>query len=426
MNKSSVFIAIAMILGIAVGQIVHVNAASPAVWAPYFSLLAKIFLSMIKMVIAPLVISTLISGIAHMGGGASVGRVGGKALLWFLVASITSLCLGWLLVSLLQPGVGEVIERMGADALKTDAAANALETGVKTMSLDNFISHVVPTSIFDVLARNEILPVVFFSVFFGVALGAVGEEGRPLVHLIETVSHVMLKVTSYVMVTAPFGVFGAMAAIIAKNGLEAVLPLAKFMGEFYFAMLCLWGLMIAVGFLVLGPRISQLISLMTAPLSTAFATASSEAAFPKVLEGLRHFGVSKRVAGFVLPLGYSFNLDGSMLYCTFAALFIAQATHTVPTFSQQLIMLLVFLVTSKGIAGVPRASLVVIAASMAGFGIPVAGMAMILGVDAFLDMGRSATNVVGNSLAAAVVAKWENELGEPAPELAQGAPAPAM
>ena len=367
---------------------------------------------MIKMVIAPLVISTLIAGIAHMGGGASVGRVGGKALLWFVCASLVSLCLGWLIVSLLQPGVGEVIERMGADALKTDAAANALDAGIKTMSLDNFISHVIPTSIFDVLARNEILPVVFFSVFFGVALGAIGEEGKPLIQGIETISHVMLRVTSYVMVMAPFGVFGAMAAIIAKNGLEAVIPLAKFMGEFYFAMLCLWALMIAVGFLVLGPRVLRLISLMAAPLSTAFATASSEAAFPKVLEGLKQFGVSKRVAGFVLPLGYSFNLDGSMLYCTFAALFIAQATHTVPTFTQQLVMLLVFLVTSKGIAGVPRASLVVIAASMAGFGIPVAGMAMILGVDAFLDMGRSATNVVGNSLAAAVVAKWENELAE--------------
>ena len=220
-NKSSLVIGIAMILGILVGEFVHSHVADPADWAPYFSLLAKIFLTMIKMVIAPLVISTLIAGIAHMGGGASVGRVGGKALLWFVSASLVSLSLGWLLVSLLQPGVGEVIERMGADALKTDAASSALNAGIKTMSLDNFISHVIPTSVVDVLARNEILPVVFFSVFFGVALGAIGDEGRPLVQGIETISHVMLKVTGYVMVVAPFGVFGAMAAIIAKNGLEA-------------------------------------------------------------------------------------------------------------------------------------------------------------------------------------------------------------
>ncbi|RFB79925.1 dicarboxylate/amino acid:cation symporter [Methylovirgula sp. 4M-Z18] len=405
-----------MILGIVVGHVIHTQFDHPGDIGHYFGLLATIFLTMIKMIISPLVISTLIAGIAHMGTGGAVGRVGGKSLLWFVCASFVSLSLGWLMVTIFQPGIGEVIERMGADALKSDAAASALDTGIKTMSIDTFVSHVIPTSIVDVLAKNEILPVVFFSVFFGVGLAAIGDKGLPLLHGIEIISQVMLKVTGYVMVMAAPGVFGAMVAIIAKNGIEAVIPLARFMGEFYFTMAALWVLMILVGFLILGPRITKLISLMLTPVSTAFATASSEAAFPKVLEGLERFGVSKRIASFVLPLGYSFNLDGSMLYCTFAALFIAQATHTVPPVSQQFIMLLVFMITSKGIAGVPRASLVVIAASMAGFGIPVAGMAMILGVDAFLDMGRSATNVVGNSLAASVVAKWESELGESLPE----------
>ncbi len=422
-----------MVLGIIVGQVIHSHymdlaaaAADDAAKkeistalanvAGYFNLLTQIFLRMIKMVISPLVFATLIAGIAHMGGGASVGRIGGKSLLWFITASLVSLTLGLIMVTVFQPGNNQILQQMMSEAVKTNEASTALGKGIETMSLQNFVLHVIPSSIADSIANNEILQIVFFSVFFGIALAAMGEKGHLLLEGIETLSHVMLKVTGYVMYMAPFGVFGAMAAIIAKSGYQAILPLATFMGEFYVTMGLLWALMILVGFLILGPRIGKLISLMVAPLSTAFATASSEAAYPKVLEGLERFGVSNRIASFVLPLGYSFNLDGSMLYCTFASLFIAQATGTVPTLGNQIIMLLVFMVTSKGIAGVPRASLVVIAASMASFGIPVAGMALILGVDAFLDMGRSATNVVGNSLAASVVAKWENELGEPLPD----------
>jgi Na+/H+-dicarboxylate symporter len=348
------------------------------------------------------VFSTLVVGIAHMGDSKSLGRIGLKTMGWFVSASLMSLILGMVLVNVLRPG----------EALNLPLPDASASTNLKTASLSfkEFVTHLVPRSVFEAMANNEILQIVIFSVFFGAAAASFGQRASAVVDWVEQVSHVMLKVTGYVMALAPVAVFAAIASIVTTQGLGILWTYGKFMGEFYFGILVLWVLLAAAGFLFLGPRISRLISLIKEPIMLAFSTASSEAAYPKTLEQLERFGASKKITSFVLPLGYSFNLDGSMMYCTFATIFIAQAYNIPLTFGQQITMLLILMVTSKGMAGVPRASLVVIAATLATFNIPEAGLLLIMGVDQFLDMGRSATNVVGNSIATAVVAKWEGEL----------------
>jgi Na+/H+-dicarboxylate symporter len=406
----------AMLLGVAVGYYLHQSQPAES-WpgiADNFSLVTDIFLRLIRMIIAPLVLSTLVVGIAHMGGTGALGRVGVRTLGWFILASLLSLCLGLALVHLLQPGVGldlptELVE--GAPAVQPSA-----------LNLRDFITHLVPRSIFEAMANNEILQIVVFSIFFGVALAALGEEARPVTELAEKVAHVMLRVTGYVMMFAPFAVFAAISATVTENGLGILVTYGKFIGGFYLGLVVLWGLLLLAGLAIVGARTFGLVSLIREPVLLAFSTASSEAAYPRTFEALQRFGVSRRIAGFVLPLGYSFNLDGSMMYCTFAVMFIAQAYGVELSIAQQFTMLLLLMVTSKGMAGVPRASLVVIAATLTTFGLPEAGLLLILGVDHFLDMGRSATNVVGNSIATAVVAKWEKELG---PEHAPEAPASA-
>src|SRR5436190_2078614 len=313
-----------------------------------------------------------------------------------------SLVVGMILVNILRPG----------DSLNLPLPDVGASTNLKTasLSLKEFVTHLVPRSVFEALANNEILQIVIFSVFFGAAAASFGDKAKAVIDWVEQVSHVMLKVTAYVMALAPIAVFAAMASIVTTQGLGILWTYGKFMGEFYVGILILWGLLALVGFLFLGPRISRLISLIREPIMLAFSTASSEAAYPKTLEQLERFGASKKITSFVLPLGYSFNLDGSMMYCTFATLFIAQAYGINLDLGQQITMLLILMVTSKGMAGVPRASLVIIAATLVHFNIPEAGLLLILGIDQFLDMGRSATNVVGNSVATAVVAKWEGEL----------------
>jgi Na+/H+-dicarboxylate symporter len=326
--------------------------------------------------------------------------MGLRTILWFLGASIMSLLLGMVMVNLLQPGAGL--------ALPTEA----VDTGINPNALkfSEFITHIFPRSFFEAMSGGEILQIVIFSLFVGIALAALGERTAPLVGIAEMILEVMLKVTGYVMLMAPLAVFAAIAATIAKNGLEILLTYIKFVGGFYVALGVLWLLIAAAGYAVVGRRIGALFAEIRDPILLAFSTASSEAAFPRILEGLRRFGVPRRISGFVLPLGYSFNLDGSMMYCTFATLFIAQAYGVHLTFAQQITMLALLMVTSKGMAGVPRASLVVIAATLAFFRIPDAGIILILAVDQFLDMGRSATNVVGNAVASAVQAKWEGAL----------------
>jgi Na+/H+-dicarboxylate symporter len=403
-NKLTVWIFAGLLLGLGCGFVLNRTVADTAPWVENFTLVTTIFLRLIKMVIAPLVFATLAVGIAKMGDVGTVGRIGLKAFLWFVGASLISLSLGLVLVNWFEPGVNIGISL-------PDAAASS---GVTTaqFGLQEFILHLVPLSIVDGMARNEILQIVVFSVFFGVACAGVGARAAVLVDALEGLSYVMLKLTMLVMWFAPLAVFAAVSSAVAKSGLEVLAVYGKFMAEFYFSIVVLWCVLFAAAFAVIGRRAPGLFRAVREPTLLAFATASSEAAYPKTLAQLERFGCSNRVASFVLPLGYSFNLDGSMMYCTFAAMFIAQAYGIELTTGQQIAMLLTLMVTSKGMAGVPRASLVVIAATLSQFNIPEAGLLLLLGVDHFLDMARSATNVIGNSVATAVVTRWEGLLRE--------------
>jgi Na+/H+-dicarboxylate symporter len=406
-KKFTTLILIGMILGIVIGW--ACNAAFPdpktaAQVAGYISIVTDVFLRLIKMIIAPLVFSTLVVGISHMGDSTSVGRIGGKTMLWFVGASLASLLLGMIMVNLLQPGVGL--------NLPLPDAGTSTNLKVSSLTLKEFVAHLVPKSIVEAMAQNEILQIVVFSIFTGVAVASLGERAKVVADFADQVAHVMLEITGYVMKAAPLAVFAAIASTVTTQGLGVLVTYGKFIIQFYVSLGILWLLLGLAGFLVLGPRVQNLVRRMREPFLLAFSTASSEAAYPKILDQMQRFGVSKRIASFVLPMGYSFNLDGSMMYCTFATLFIAQAYGIELSFAQQITMLLLLMVTSKGMAGVPRASLVVIAATLATFNIPEAGLLLIMGIDQFLDMGRSATNVVGNSIATAVVAKWEGELGD--------------
>lgn len=399
------WILIAMVIGILVGWMIFASfpdKKTASEIAGYISIMSDVFLRLIKMLIGPLVFSTLVVGIAHMGDAASVGRVFAKAMGWFVTASLVSLVLGLILANLLQPG-----HNLGLPLPDIGASTNL---ATAKFTLKDFVSHLIPKSFAEAMANNEILQIVVFSMFFGVALAALGEKGKTLVAAIDELSHVMLKITGYVMKLAPLAVLAAMAATVAVNGLGILLKFAVFMGDFYLGLFVLWAVLVGAGFLFLGPRILKLLVLIKEAFMLSFATASSEAAYPKILDALDRFGVKRKISSFVMPMGYSFNLDGSMMYCTFAVLFIAQAYNIHLSIGTQITMLLILMLTSKGMAGVPRASLVVIAATLNQFNIPEAGLLLILGVDTFLDMGRSATNAVGNSIASAVVAKWEGEL----------------
>ena len=401
----AVWILIAMVIGIVLGYMVFTNfpdKKAAAEIAGYISIMSDVFLRLIKMLIGPLVFSTLVVGIAHMGDASSVGRVFGKALGWFVTASLVSLVLGLIMANLLKPGVN-----LGLPLPDIGASANL---ATSKFTLKDFVSHLVPKSFAEAMAHNEILQIVVSSMFFGVARAALGAPGQTLVAAIDELSHAMLKITGYVMKLAPLAVMAAMAATVAVNGLEILLKFAVFMRDFYLGLFVLWAVLVFAGFVFLGPRVRKLLVLIKEAFLLSFATASSEAAYPKILDALDRFGVKRKISSFVMPMGYSFNLDGSMMYCTFAVLFIAQAYSIELSLGTQITMLLILMLTSKGMAGVPRASLVVIAATLNQFNIPEAGLLLILGVDTFLDMGRSATNAVGNSIATAVVAKWEGEL----------------
>ncbi len=391
-----------MILGVLTGYLINTQLSpdDAKAAAGNLSIITDIFLRLIRMIIAPLVFSTLVVGIAHMEDSAAIGRVGVKTLGWFMLASLVSLTLGLIMVHLLQPGAGLALP-------PPEAQANVTTNG---FSLKDFIAHLVPTSIFDAMARNEILQIVVFSVFVGSAIAALDGKAALLLTACEQAAAVMLKITGYVMVIAPLVVFAALASTVATSGLGIVVTYAKFVGGFYFSLGLLWVVLLAFCLLAVGQRIGALLQTIREPILLAFSTATSEAAYPYLLSGLPKFGIPRKIVSFVLPLGYSFNLDGSMMYCTFASLFVAQAYGIHLSLAQQITMLALLMVTSKGIAGVPRASLVVIAATLPVFHLPEAGLLLIIGVDHLLDMGRSATNVVGNSVAAVIVSRWEKQL----------------
>ena len=399
-------IGIGLILGIAVGVVGNRMAADPThakAIASYFTIATDIFLRLIKMIIAPLVFSTIVSGIASFGNAKAVGGIALKAMAWFICASLVSLSLGMLFANLFQPGAGLQLPLPDAGATTGLAAAS--------LNFRDFLTHVFPTSVVSAMAGNEVLQILVFSIFFGFAVAALPSDlSRPLITLTDAVASAMFKVTDYVMKVAPIAVFAAMAAVVTTQGPAVLIDYGKFIGAFYVGLATLWALLLLAGRLVLGPSVWHLVSLLKEPMMLAFSTASSEAAFPKTIEKLDQYGVHERVTGFVLPLGYSFNLDGSMMYQAFAALFIAQAFGIHMGFAEQVSMLLVMMIASKGIAGVPRASLVVVAAVAPMFNLPAAGILIIMGIDQILDMGRTLTNVLGNGLATAAVAKWQGEV----------------
>lgn len=390
---------IGMVLGILIGY--FFPATDSGFSGTDLSILSKVFLRLIKMIIGPLVFSTLVVGIAKLGDFKTVGRIGIKTLGYFYFATILSLIVGLLVVNIMKPG----------EVMQLPLPAKGTDTGIEAQKLtfENFITHIFPTSFAESLANNEILQIVVFSIFFGIAVGAIGDQGKIVIKALDAISHVMFKVTGYVMGFAPFGVLGAIAAVVAKQGLGillgyAYLILCFFGGLLFFLFVVLW-----VICLVNGIPYLKLLGYVKNAIILSFSTASSEASFPQTIEALKKFGCSERIISFVLPLGYSFNLDGSMLYMTFATAFIAQAYGVPLDAQQQITMMLTLMITSKGIAGVPRASLVIIAGTMALFNLPIEGLALLLGIDQVLDMGRSATSVAGNAVATAVISKWEGE-----------------
>jgi len=405
-KRITVFILVAMILGIIVGFILNQTIADPSVAATItdgLSILTGLFLKLIKMIIAPLVFATLMGGIAHMGDRSALGRMGVRTIGWFILAGFVSIGLGLVFVNVIRPGVGVGLPLPPVNEANGIAQAHFV--------LKDFILDLVPASIFDALAKNAILQIVIFATFAGVAATAIGEKAAPIVKAMDSLAQLMLQITDYVMRLAPFAVFAAVTSAVFKEGLGIVITFGYFMGGFYLALACLWAVLFGVAVVAVGaPRAKDLFLHIRAPFLIAFSTASSEAAFPRTLEALEQFGVPPRIAGFVLPLGYSFNLDGSMMYCSFATMFIAQAYGIHLSVMQQLTMMLLLMVTSKGIASVPRASLVVISSTLGAFHIPEAGLLLILAVDQFLDMGRTGTNVVGNAVASTLVAKWEKAL----------------
>lgn len=405
-NNLTLYILLAMALGVVVGYIVFLYCLpeTRSSFATNIKLLSTIFLRLVQMIIAPLVFSTLVVGIAKLGNIKTVGRVGGKALLWFISASLASLLLGMLLVNIFKPGAA--IDLSNADT----AGAKDLIGKTQQFSLQNFVEHVFPISVIESMAENQILQIVVFSVMFGIATAALGEKGKIVIKGLNAVSHVILKMVDYVMMTAPLGVFGAIAGVMAVQGPKIFIFYANYFLYFVIGIALLWLLLLIVGFIILNKRLPNLLKHIVQPLIIAFSTTSSEAVFPKLTEELEEFGCDEKIVSFVLPLGYSFNLDGSMMYMTFASLAIAQAYGIHMDYGTQLTMLLVLMLTSKGIAGVPRASLVVVTATCAMFKIPPEGVALILPIDHFCDMFRTATNVLGNGLATSAVSKWEKAL----------------
>lgn len=399
-------ILIAMFFGAILGVILH-NSISPEAIQSFSSkikMLATIFIRLVQMIISPLVFTTLVVGIAKLGDVKAVGRIGIKSLAWFFTASFLSLLLGMFFVNLLQPGVGLNLSNIDLSSV------SEVTEKTKSISFENFIEHIVPKSIFEAMATNEILQIVIFSIFFGLAAASLGDYVKPVVSALEKTSHIILKMVNYVMKFAPIGVFGAIASVFAvRDFQELVLTYFKFFGSFLVGISSIWIVLILVGYIFLKNRMTILLKRIIGPLIIAFGTTSSEAVFPKLTEELERFGVKNRIVSFILPLGYSFNLDGSMMYMTFASIFIAQTYGVHLDLGTQMTMLLVLMLTSKGIAGVPRASLVVVAATCGMFDIPVEGIALILPIDHFCDMFRSATNVLGNALAASVIGKWEEQ-----------------
>jgi proton glutamate symport protein len=393
---------IGLALGILVGAIVDYY--NPA-WAIYFRPFSQLFLRLIKMVIAPLIFATLVAGIAGAGHFKVVGRMGLRAIIYFEVVTTLALVIGLLAVNITKPGVGVNLP-MGQTS----------EITAKAQTWDQILLHVVPESVIDAMAKGDVLQIVVFSIFFGIALGMLGEKGRPVLAWCEALAETMFKFTNIVMHYAPIGVGAAIAYTVGHGGLGVLYNLAWLVATLYMALAVLiLGVFLPIALIFKVP-IRKFIRAVKEPAIIAFSTTSSEAALPRAMEVLERLGVPRRIVSFVLPLGYSFNLDGTTLYLSLAAVFVAQAAGVQLSIGQQITMLLTLMLTSKGVAGVPRASLVILAGTLAMYGLPLEGVTLILGVDELMDMARTMTNVIGNCLATVVVAKWEGEFVEASDE----------
>jgi proton glutamate symport protein len=403
MPSTTTQIFIGLVLGILIGYLwpsQDVDGKHIAGFAEQIKPLADTFLRMIKMIIAPLLFSTLVIGIAGTGDLRAMGRIGLKAIVYFEVATTIALFLGLALVNIFQPGVGVQVPGMSVDTLKA-VQGTSMHTGWSMLVL------LFPTSVIDAMARGDILQVVVFSIFFGIGLAAIGDRGKPLIDVLESTAQVMFKFTAYVMKFAPIGVMAAIAATTGKMGLGILLTLGKLVALMYLGLIIFSVIVIGgVAILIRVPFFTFLRAIKE-PFLIAFTTASSEAALPKAMEVMERFGCPKNIVGFVLPTGYSFNLDGTTLYLSLASVFVAQLFGIHMTFGQQMVMMLTLMVTSKGGAGVPRAALVVLTATLTQFELPLEGAAILLAIDQVMDMGRTAVNVMGNCISAAVVARWE-------------------
>lgn len=400
-------IMIGMVLGIVAGQLyrsTHPDPEDLKAFAHGIQIFSDIFLRLIKMIIAPLVFSLLLVGIAKVGDFKTVGRIGLKTIVYFTVAALMAMVVGLIIVNVVEPGKALNLQQVAKDGVAT-----------KAFDAREFITHIFPESVIDSMAHNQILPIIIFVMFFGIATAAIHEKGKIIIDFFDSVSHVMLKVTAYVMKLAPLGVFGAIAAVITEKGLGILSGYLTIILSFFFGLLVFVFVILLLICLVMRINFFSLLAHVREPMLLAFTTASSEAAMPKTILGLERFGCSNRIVSFVLPLGYSFNLDGSIMYMIFATISIAQAYGMEISFAQQISMMLILLISSKGMAGVPRASLVVIASMLQIFNIPAEGLTLLLAIDWLLDMGRACTNVIGNAVATAVISKWEGELDKHSP-----------
>jgi Na+/H+-dicarboxylate symporter len=395
-------IMIGLVVGLIVGYIISITDKNVANYIRPFS---QVFIRMIQMIIAPLLFGTLVAGIAGAGHFKDVGRMGLRAIIYFEVVTTLALLIGLLAVNILQPGVGMVLPAPSGPPPITTAA----------QTWDQILLHVVPTSVIDAMAKGDVLQIVVFSMFFAIGLGMVGEKGKPMIAWCEALTEAMFKVTHIVMLYAPIGVGAAIAYTIGSSGLQVLQNLAYLIVTLYVALAVFFLAVLIPVMLFFRIPVVAFFKAIKEPALIAFSTTSSEAALPRAMECVEAFGVPRRIVSFVLPLGYSFNLDGTTLYLSLASVFVAQAAGIELTIGQQVTMMLTLMLTSKGVAGVPRAALVILAATLASFNLPIEGVALLLGVDALMDMGRTMTNVVGNCLASVVVAKWEGEFREPSP-----------
>lgn len=395
-------IVVGLILGILVGAIFYGN---PAV-STYLQPIGDIFLRLIKMIVVPIVISTLIVGVAGVGDMKKLGKIGGKTILYFEIVTTIAIVIGLLAANVFQPGVG-----VDMSSLQKTDIHTYVETAETTQShgfVETFVN-IVPKNVFDAIVRGDMLAIIFFSVLFGLGIAAVGERGKSVLSFFQGVADAMFWVVNTIMKFAPFGVFALIGVTVSKFGLSSLIPLGKLVLLVHFAMIFFILVVLGIIARISGIRITQIIRILKDELLLAYSTSSSETVLPKIMEKMEKLGCPKAIASFVIPTGYSFNLDGSTLYQALAALFIAQMYGIHMPISAQITLMLVLMVTSKGIAGVPGVSFVVLLATLGSVGIPLEGLAFIAGVDRLMDMARTVVNVVGNSLAAVVISRWEGQ-----------------